>query len=59
MEFPIKDFFIFCAVPSSWCLLVHLMCKNTKNTKHDRSIGSKQIKYIMFVMLLKKQVMKN
>ena len=30
-----------------------------KNPKYDRSIGSKRIKYIMFEMLLKMQVMKN
>ena len=33
---------------------VYIMCKNTKNTKHDRSIGSKRIKYIMLGVLLKK-----
>ena len=31
-----------------------LKCKNTKNTKHDKSIGSKHVKYIMFIVLLKK-----
>ena len=33
---------------------IYIRCKSTKNTKHDRSIGSKPIKYIMFVVLLKK-----
>ena len=33
---------------------VYIKCKNTKNAKHHRSIGSKRIKYIMFGVLLKK-----
>ena len=31
---------------------VHKRYKNTENAKHDRRIGSKRIKYIMFVVLL-------
>ena len=27
---------------------------HTKNTKHDRSIGSERINYILFIVLLKK-----
>ena len=30
----------------------YIRYKNTKNAKHDRSIGSKRIKYIMFGVLL-------
>ena len=32
---------------------VYIRCKNTKNAKHDKSIGSKRIKY-MFLVFLKK-----
>ena len=38
---------------------VCIRCKNTKNAKTLRSIGSKRIKYIMFGMLLKKELMQN
>ena len=33
---------------------VYIKCKNTKNAKHDKSIGSKRIKYIVFRLLLQK-----
>ena len=33
---------------------VYISCKNTNNTKHDKNIGSKRIKYITFIVLLKK-----
>ena len=30
----------------------YIKCKNTKNAKHDRSISSKRVKYILFGVLL-------